>query len=374
MADNKLIWTELRRTLAQRADVSEKDANAFLSALNAAVIEALKTDKQVKINGLGTFKLQAVAPRRSVNVNTGEEFVIDGYNKVAFVPEAGVRELVESGKLKVESSAEIDPLKKLGEQAEEIVGLLGDLGQSPEPEKKPKAPKKTKKTEEPKPVEPVVEEPKVEEPKVEEPKPVEPVVIPSAPSVVIINEAPKPEKEEKPKKKCHCWRHTLICLVILLLLLLVGYFFFREQLSDFVSEYLKPALAPIEQVEPVNTDTIADVEEAVEVETEAVETPEEEPVAVEEEVPEQRTYDNLITTENMHEASRLAWMAKRFYGDKAYWPYLYDANKDHISNPSVIEVGTPIRVPRLTEAQRDTTSALYQRVKEEAYEAVRRGR
>jgi len=145
-------------------------------------------------------------------------------------------------------------------------------------------------------------------------------------------------------------------------------------LSDLVSEYLKPALAPIEQVEPVNTDTIADVDEAVEVETEAVETPEEEPVAVEEEVPEQRTYDNLITTENMHEASRLAWMAKRFYGDKAYWPYLYDANKDHISNPSVIEVGTPIRVPRLTEAQRDTTSALYQRVKEEAYEAVRRGR
>ena len=386
MADNKLIWTELRRTLAQRADVSEKDANAFLSALNAAVIEALKTDKQVKINGLGTFKLQAVAPRRSVNVNTGEEFVIDGYNKVAFVPEAGVRELVEKTgvqsteyRIQTDDAApkpEIDPLKKLGEQAEEIVGLLGDLGQSPEPEKKPKAPKKTKKTEEPKPVEPVVEEPKVEEPKVEEPKPeepkpVEPVVIPSAPSVVIINETPKPEE---PKKKCHCWRHTLICLVILLLLLLVGYFFFREQLSDLVSEYLKPALAPIEQVEPVNTDTIADVEEAVEVETEAVETPEEEPVAVEEEVPEQRTYDNLITTENMHEASRLAWMAKRFYGDKAYWPYLYDANKDHISNPSVIEVGTPIRVPRLTEAQRDTTSALYQRVKEEAYEAVRRGR
>ena len=157
MADNKLIWTELRRTLAQRADVSEKDANAFLSALNAAVIEALKTDKQVKINGLGTFKLQAVAPRRSVNVNTGEEFVIDGYNKVAFVPEAGVRELVEKTgvqsteyRIQTDDAApkpEIDPLKKLGEQAEEIVGLLGDLGQSPEPEKKPKAPKKTKKPE-----------------------------------------------------------------------------------------------------------------------------------------------------------------------------------------------------------------------------------
>ena len=71
--------------------------------------------------------------------------------------------------------------------------------------------------------------------------------------------------------------------------------------------------------------------------------------------PEANIYEELITIEPMHEASRLTWMAKRFYGDKAYWPYLYDANKDHISNPSKIEVGTPIRVPKLTAAQKDTT-------------------
>ena len=47
----KLSWTELRRILASRAGVSEKEANAFLTALNAEIVEALKTDKQVKING-----------------------------------------------------------------------------------------------------------------------------------------------------------------------------------------------------------------------------------------------------------------------------------------------------------------------------------
>ena len=93
----KLSWTELRRTLASRAGVSEKEANAFLTALNAEIVEALKTDKQVKINGLGIFKLQAVAPRKSVNVATGEAITIEGYNKVAFVPEAGVKELIERG-------------------------------------------------------------------------------------------------------------------------------------------------------------------------------------------------------------------------------------------------------------------------------------
>ena len=141
----KLIWSELRRMLATRADVSEKDANTFLTALNAHVIDALKRDKQVKINGLGTFKLQAVAPRKSVNVTTGEEIIIEGYNKVVFNPEASLKELVESTTVSdsqtvtrttiyVESET-MDPLKKLGAQAEEIVDLLSDLGQEVSPQK-----------------------------------------------------------------------------------------------------------------------------------------------------------------------------------------------------------------------------------------------
>ena len=73
--------------------------------------------------------------------------------------------------------------------------------------------------------------------------------------------------------------------------------------------------------------------------------------------PAENKYPDLITTEPMHEASRLAWMAKRFYGAKIYWPYLYDANRDVISNPHNIEVGTPIRVPKLTKLQLDTTNA-----------------
>ena len=110
MAENKLSWTELRRALAARAGVSEKEATAFLNAFQTQLIEALKTDKQVKVNGLGTFKLQAVAPRKSVNVKTGEEITIEGYNKIAFVPEAGVKELVESIQPSAVAPSEIDPL------------------------------------------------------------------------------------------------------------------------------------------------------------------------------------------------------------------------------------------------------------------------
>ena len=140
----KLSWTELRRALASRAGVSEKSASAFLNSFNAQLIEALKTEKQVKVNGLGTFKLQAVAARKSVNVKTGEEITIPGYNKIVFAPEAGVKELVESNgerrmangeRLEAKGEGiENDPLKKLGVQAAEIVDILGELGQSPNAE------------------------------------------------------------------------------------------------------------------------------------------------------------------------------------------------------------------------------------------------
>lgn len=327
MAD-KLSWTELRRAVAARAGVNEKTAGVFLNALTSQLLRGLRADKMVKINGFGTFKLQAVAPRKSVNVKTGEEIVISGYNKIVFMPEVGVKELVERGDSKVESgkskveSTEIDPLKKLGEQAEEIVDLLADLGQDPKQSEKRK-----EKSEKVKP-EPVVEA---------EP---EPVVV-----------EPQPVKEpEKPKKQFHFVRDLLICVVVLLLLLFGGYFFLRSQLTRWMESLAQPkvetpvVVEPVVEPEPVVMDTI--VPEPIV----------EEPV-VEEPAVEPEPYSDLITIEEMHEASRLTWMAKRYYGDKKYWPYLYDANRDVIVNPSRIKVGTPIRVPKLTKEQRDTTNA-----------------
>lgn len=342
MAENKLSWTELRRALATRAGVSEKEANLFLTALNSQLIEALKTDKQVKINGLGIFRLQGVAPRKSVNVTTGEEIIIEGYNKIVFVPEAGVKELVEKGgevrseTTDVARSENVDPIQKLGAQAEEIVDILGELGQSPKEEEK-------------------VEEPVVAEPEpVVEPEPA-PVVEPEPEPVV----EPEPEVEkpvekpaEKPaKKKYHFVRDTLICVVILLLLLFGGYFFMRSQLSSWLEELTKekPQVETVEVSDPLSE------------EPEVMEAPQ---------VTDEWRFDDIMLTEEITPGSRLTWIAKKHYGSKDYWPYLYEANKDHITNPSQIAVGTPIRVPRLSEAMRDTTDARFQRLKEEAYHAV----
>lgn len=411
MAD-KLSWSELRRALAQRANISEKDANAFLTAFNAQLLEALKTEKQVKINGLGTFKLQAVAPRKSVDVTTGNEITIEGYNKVSFVPEAGVKELVE----KVEAGEAVealDPIQKLGAQADEIVDILGDLGELPKEEKAEEPVEEAAPVEEPviaevpaeepKEEEPVVEEPKeeepveetapVEEPKAEEPKEEEPIVAEPVIAEVPaeepkeeepVAEEPKEEepKEEEPlivsekpaKKKNYFLRALLISFIILLILCVVGYFFLRKQVCEWFDilkekvekiELFNKCSAPSEEVESA----AAEDELVLEVPEEAAEQ------VVESEAPkaevQKAKYEELLLTEEITEGSRLAWISRKYYGHPDYWPYLYDANRDRIDDPSNVPVGTQIRVPKLTKAQRDMTSSEYLRLKEEAVAAIR---
>ncbi len=396
MAD-KLSWSELRRALAQRANISEKDANTFLTAFNAQLLEALKTEKQVKINGLGTFKLQAVAPRKSVDVTTGNEITIEGYNKVSFVPEAGVKELVE----KVEAGEAVealDPIQKLGAQADEIVDILGDLGELPKEEKVEEPVEEVAPVEEPKAEEPVeeaapVEEPKEEEPveetaPVEEPKAEEPVEE-TAPVEEPKAEEPKEEaapveepKEEEPlivsekpaKKKNYFLRALLISFIILLILCVVGYFFLRKQVCEWFDilkekvekiELFNKCSAPSEEVESA----AAEDELVLEVPEEAAEQ------VVESDAPkaevQKAKYEELLLTEEITEGSRLAWISRKYYGHPDYWPYLYDANRDRIDDPSNVPVGTQIRVPKLTKAQRDMTSSEYLRLKEEAVAAIR---
>ena len=390
MAD-KLSWSELRRALAQRANISEKDANTFLTAFNAQLLEALKTEKQVKINGLGTFKLQAVAPRKSVDVTTGSEITIEGYNKVSFVPEAGVKELIE----KVEAGEAVEalePIQKLGAQADEIVDILGDLGELPKEEKAEEPVEEAAPVEEPKEEAAPVEEPKAEEHIVAEP------VIAEVPAEEPKEEEQKEEVEplivlEKPaKKKNYFLRALLIFFIILLILCVVGYFFLRKQVCEWFDilkekvdkiELFNKCSAPSEEVEAAaaEDELVLEVPEEAAEQVAESETPKAEvqkdqkaeakPVATKKEEPKKAKYEKLLLTEEITEGSRLAWISRKYYGHPDYWPYLYDANRDRINNPSNVPVGTQIRVPKLTKAQRDMTSSEYLRLKEEAVAAIR---
>ena len=380
MAD-KLSSTDLRRAVMARTGASEKEVALFHNALKEQIIAALRQDNQVKINGLGTFRLQAISPRKSVNIATGESITIEGYNKLAFVPEVSVKELVGNNPLPQDTPApqqptpkklpgnEFDPLKKLGEQADEIVDILATLGQGPKAQSETNEPVSTTSPDHPAsvsaeqaPTTPTSTSPLKEEdasetiaPKETTPQEktpvetieIEPVVSTTSPK----KEEKKQQKPAKPKRKYHFLRDTLICVSCLLLVLVGGYIFLRETLSQWVDslrEQPDTEMVAVENTTPIDTiETAKDTtltSEITEEDAESTSTP--------------LTYTEFIATERVRNGSRLAQIARRHYGEDKMdlWVYIYDANRDIIDNPNAIKVGTELRVPHLTEQQMDLTN------------------
>lgn len=384
-----------------RTDATEREAALFLRVLVEQITEGLRSGEQIKINGLGTFRLQEMAPRKSVNVNTGEPIIIPGYTKVVFTPEVSMREMVEKNKsvtpiLNLNGQAPsptvnedaLSPLEKLGRQADEIVDILADLGQDPRTRSQAaeeSAPEEvdtadavvseevaeesvseevveeivaeetiaeevaeaetSEEKEEEELSEPVAEpavEPTTEEP-VTEPT-VEPIAAPAKEESIAVPVEPIAPKEGEAGKKrnYHFWRDTLICVVCLLVVLAGGFLFLRGAMANWIDSLVAKSETPV-------ADTVAAVPA-----TPAAEVLSEDTVAIAIE-PKQPVYQQFITTEEIREGSRLTWLAYRYYGNKDLWVYIYDANKDHLDNPNEIRVGTPIRIPRLTTEQQDTT-------------------
>ena len=55
------------------------------------------------------------------------------------------------------------------------------------------------------------------------------------------------------------------------------------------------------------------------------------------------------TTEIVRPGSRLAQIARRHYGNPEYWVFIYEANRDQISDPSNVTPGIELEIPNLTE-------------------------
>lgn len=90
----KTIIQQITNALAKQYNLSAAEATAFIDAIFNIISSELKSGNQVKIKGLGTFKVQAVKPRESVNVNTGERVLIEGHDKISFTPDIVMKELV----------------------------------------------------------------------------------------------------------------------------------------------------------------------------------------------------------------------------------------------------------------------------------------
>ena len=184
---------DLVNLLAQKNGLSRKKNVQFVNELVDLINEVLKDEKLLKISGLGTFKVIDTKDRESVNVQTGDRFVIEGRNKITFTPDAAMRELVNRPFSQFETVVLNDgvdfsdiPEEPADEEpiieepvAEEpaVYGLTEPINEEPAPEE-PIIETPIEPIEPIKPIEPIVEQPIVEQPIIEQPINDEPPITP----------------------------------------------------------------------------------------------------------------------------------------------------------------------------------------------------
>ena len=198
--------TDLASLLAEKHGISHKEAEMFVSLLFDIAKGALHAQKQVKIKGLGTFKLTSVSSRESIDVNTGQRILIEGRDKVSFTPDAAMKNLVNRPFAQFETVILKDDVdftdidKKYDEKVEEeALPTEESVQETPVVEEAPIV------------EEPVVEEPIVEEPAQEEPIVEEPPVAPMQAAFVdvdnntqednVINEESEDYEDEMERKR-----------------------------------------------------------------------------------------------------------------------------------------------------------------------------
>ncbi len=335
MAEDKLTIATLRKILAQKADCTEDVAGTFLTSLFPVIIAGLKEDKQVRINGLGTFKLQWNEPRKSVNIRTGETIVIEGYNKVVFTPETSLKEQINEpfahlepiyldGNAPAPPHAPIDPMQKFSEQAEDIKDILAELSGLQDE---------------------VITEPQEEitEEVVEEEQ-----------------QEPTTSKPKDPEKKpFNAWLVAGITMLVFCIFLVGSFFFLQHKIVSWADSLLEKsqAVAVVTEEDTEDTETVIEIEtieNAEPVVTEQTKQTEDIPIVS---PTQQRTYTEFIKTETLTEGSRLTWLSRKYYGAPDFWVYIYEANKTILPNPNAIPIGTKIRIPKLPASLIDTKNA-----------------
>ena len=76
--------SELIVALAQKAELSKKDAEKALGAFVEVVTETLKAGDKVQLVGFGTFESKERPARTARNPRTGEEITIEASKAVSF--------------------------------------------------------------------------------------------------------------------------------------------------------------------------------------------------------------------------------------------------------------------------------------------------
>lgn len=408
--NNRITFPELVEQVAQCAHTSKRMSELFLKELFATISQSLIDGESVKVKGIGSFKLTEVSPRKSVNVNTGEEINIPGHKKLSFAPDKDLAQAVnqpfahfetviledsvtdeqlaqidadetESPKApepEVPEVPETEAEAEVAEVPEEDTGIdvpppFVPADTLPEPEFVPiEEANEAPAEEEEAPA--IEEEPAAEEeaPAAEEEAPCEPPVeVPvDAEEESMVSEELSEERIEQEKDKRRITRRSLFegFVVGVITTLIVSLFSYRlylmkcpDQDKELAKEEILAQAATADSVaeqteaEPAKVDSaqlLAEqkvAEEAKKAEEEAKKKEEEAKKKAEADKQQQAAPKGVTASQDtVRIGTNLFKMSRKHYGSDKFWVYIYEENKAKYPNPNAIPVGAVLRIPPLS--------------------------
>lgn len=354
--NNKITFPELVDTIAELTNTSKRVSEMFLKELFAIVKERLENGENVKIKGLGTFKVVEMASRKSVNVNSGEEMEIPAHRKVSFIPDKSLAEAINMPFEGFETivldddftEEDIQELSSIDDEDvvdDEIANVVkDDVEVESVVENLLQEETETTTEEEPQPPVFVPCEEDVEEINNQEEEVLQDDIIEEiqekedTDSIEIVETATKDVESQLPtivyenvydeeehqeevqlaKRKSFVWG----LLAGLLVLAVVGYFAYVKGYISFNINQVDDL--SLNQLEETVVDTIATPIDSIKV----VETLEPE-----------------VVTDTIRANYYLTKMSRKHYGRYEFWVYIYEENKENIPNPNKVSPGMVVIIP-----------------------------
>ena len=179
------------------------------------------------------------------------------------------------------------------------------------------------------------------------------------------------DRNQKQEKPFNPWLTGLITIGVFAMLLVIAYFILRHQIVNWADSMRSNIEQRVNTTpeEPAATDVQAVIPAEEPQPAAPAETTEAAPAPANPWMDDsQRKFTEFLPEETVGQDSRLAWVAKKRYGEKAYWVFIYEVNRDRLNAPDHVLPGMKLRVPKLPKELRDPndpdTKALLDRLSE----------
>lgn len=357
--NEKISFPDLVGLLSSKMNITKKEAETFLKEFFTVSTEIITSGEELRINGLGLFKPIWVEARGSINIQTGEPVEIPGHYKLSFIPDKVLREAVNApfSSFSVEVLNDHVPIEDMTAVPSQDIDENNDICNTENVELQDSK-EIREKEEEDEPIEPAHEYIQEDKSADEE----------SSESTVSSQEIEKfqeeiiqPESETKVEEKeedCYedylrksssrksFWWGVLSAFGIIIICLAGGIFFMGNdspyvvKIGEYTLSLGKQSIDsrpmnnnPESVVLPENKDTLSEMEKDSVLKDSAISAS---PLAAPEVKP---------VIETIRSGVFLTTLARKYFGHKAFWVYIYEENKDVIKNPNQVPIGTRLTIP-----------------------------